>query len=911
MLGLVFAAACGPTQPKFAITHVEKRARLDNGLRMVIMPDTTTPLVQVDVRYEVGSAEDPPGKAGLAHLVEHMMFQHRFGAPDVPIEQRKPTFEMLPDVALRFNAYTNWDTTHYWLYSVKEDLESMLRLEAARMATGCDTIPKEQFEREREVVRNEIRQRTGTAEGQLYQAILDVAYPKDHAYSQMIGGNDAQLTNITFDDVCKFMKDYYLPSRATLIVTGNVDPQEVGKLIRYDFGAIPKGNPAPLRQVDPIKLSYAKKEIQLDIERTTIEIIFPLPAQNTDEFDAVGRMLFVLAGALSRFAEDWEFGDVNISPLGGAYAPILAVSVELKPGKSVDEALDYVWKALNVARRNTGIMLEKGFWESEQIAKIHYRQSVVESLESLSARAERIAEMVQFDKKVSFDSNQVFMYDYLDRIDSLDPSKYESVVRKVLDKDKAVVLVARANENGIKGDRRASLKFSAQTQDVREAKIDLTEAKRPLKAPQTDSILVKAERYQLRNGMKVVLLPYNGLPIVQARLMFDAGSAHEPEDKAGLADVATDLAIPGADAYAKTGVRIGGSAGMDTTVFASSGINIYLEVIIKGLERVIKTGDISQEGIERYQKRFREMFKRESYQRDYTYALELDKALYGAEHPYVTKGSPTPRTLDRIGHDAAIEFGRKHYTAQNATLIITGNFDLELAKRYIEENFGSWDKGRKDEPVTTAAAVRTEPEFIGVIGKDESPQMTVTIAYPGPAGIDGQQAARMVIEEMLNLRLAKIRTHLGSTYGAYAGRSTRRGPSAYQMGGAVDVARAGESLAYMREQIAALRAGQDFDEDFVLARRVVLKQLLAESTESYTLAGRLLGIASFGLEPDYYEKLTRYVAAVSPAQVKALLQSELDPSKEIVACMAGRAALEKAFAEAGIKAFRLVEPAKK
>ena len=66
----LLAAACGPAQPKFAITHVEKRARLDNGLRMVIMPDSTTPLVQVDVRYEVGSKEDPPGKAGLAHLVD-------------------------------------------------------------------------------------------------------------------------------------------------------------------------------------------------------------------------------------------------------------------------------------------------------------------------------------------------------------------------------------------------------------------------------------------------------------------------------------------------------------------------------------------------------------------------------------------------------------------------------------------------------------------------------------------------------------------------------------------------------------------------------------------------------------------------------------------------------------------------
>src|SRR5688572_9365543 len=88
---------CGPTAaPKFAITHVEKRATLDNGLRLIVVPDTTTPLVEVHVRYEVGAKEDPPGKAGLAHLVEHMMFQHRFGAKETPLENRPPTFMVLP-----------------------------------------------------------------------------------------------------------------------------------------------------------------------------------------------------------------------------------------------------------------------------------------------------------------------------------------------------------------------------------------------------------------------------------------------------------------------------------------------------------------------------------------------------------------------------------------------------------------------------------------------------------------------------------------------------------------------------------------------------------------------------------------------------------------------------------------------
>src|SRR5262245_27028971 len=85
---------CTPTPPKYTIHYTEIRYTLDNGLRFVIVPDKNTPMVHVAVRYQVGANEDPPGKAGLAHLVEHMMFQHR------PIEgNNTPTFEIIPQVA--------------------------------------------------------------------------------------------------------------------------------------------------------------------------------------------------------------------------------------------------------------------------------------------------------------------------------------------------------------------------------------------------------------------------------------------------------------------------------------------------------------------------------------------------------------------------------------------------------------------------------------------------------------------------------------------------------------------------------------------------------------------------------------------------------------------------------------------
>ncbi|HEY4178618.1 MAG TPA: insulinase family protein, partial [Kofleriaceae bacterium] len=106
----VLLGSCSPEAPRFAFKTAERRGVLkSNGMRFVIMPDPSTELVEVDVHYDVGSREDPQGKAGLAHLVEHLMFQPRPDGPNTP-----PIFQTLLDMASFMNAFTNWDSTHYW-----------------------------------------------------------------------------------------------------------------------------------------------------------------------------------------------------------------------------------------------------------------------------------------------------------------------------------------------------------------------------------------------------------------------------------------------------------------------------------------------------------------------------------------------------------------------------------------------------------------------------------------------------------------------------------------------------------------------------------------------------------------------------------------------------------------------------
>ena len=897
----VVVGSCTPTDPKYAITYAEKRGVLNaNGLRFVIVPDKSTQLVEVDVRYEVGSKEDPEGKAGLAHLAEHLMFQLKPDGEGTP-----PLMHFVNQLSTFFNAYTNWDSTHYMTTARAENVEELLKIEAMRLFYGCQTISEDEFLREREVVRNEIRQRGGTAEGLIPQLVLSSVYPKGHAYERMIGGDDKQLTSITLQDACDFIGKYYVPERATVIVAGGVDYEKTAAAIEKWFGKLERKTPGARKTVEPVTVTPGKEEIELDIERNVVAVSWALPPTNTKEGEAANYGIFNAFLRTAIKAEEYDFAySVQPAILGGQEAPCFSILIELKSMSRLGEALEFVWKGARQAHRG----YDDVSWQEFDIRRKQSKADYIASLESLFARTNQIGELVQFEKEVSFDSSEEYIIHALNKYDSYDGGLIARSVKKYLDPDRAKVVVFKASESGIKGDVRADVKFQTKSHDKAvEPEVDPREAKRPLKVAAELKALDSAIRYEMGNGLDVILMPVDGgMPIVSAALTFDVGTAHH--DNPLIPEYAAEMLFTSLldEATRKTGVNIDGSANEDQTFFRTRAINIYLDVVIKGLERHINSGEYSQESIESRQKSYRGYYGTKEAQVNLEFQRQFLGAMYGDDHPYATVALPDHAR--GFGVDALNSFRRSHYTAGNATLIVAGNFDPEKAKGLISDAFGSWGKDRVDEPVKPDPRPRTGPEYIGVIAK-ERPQMLVQIGFPAPAGVDGEEGARRVLTEMMNSRMGDIRFKLGSTYGTYAGRDTRLGPSAYVMGGTVDATRAGESLKAMREGIQMLRDGGDqWDIDFVRARRSLITQLLGESTVSQSLVGSLWTIDKYGLDIGFYNKLLQTIAAVSPAQVKALIARELDPQKEIVVLMADKETLEKAFADAGITDTKLVEP---
>jgi zinc protease len=905
-LALGSCAAEGPKKYSFKLP--EYHGNVDsNGLRVIILPDPSTDLVEIDVRYEVGGNEDPDGKHGIAHMVEHIMFQQK-PIPDQP--DQPPLFAVLQQLSLYTNAYTTWDTTHYQNLVTADNVEAILAIEAARMSLGCKTVSNEQFEREREVVRNEYRQNWSTPQMQALLKIRQAAYPPDHPYYGDVIGNDAELSSIQLADICKFMEDYYTPSRATLIIAGNVTQEQVLPLIGKYFGGIPKRDAKPRRAVAPITLKRKVVTHEMDVDDTMVAYVWAMPAKFSEDWAAASYARNVVMGLAASDADEWEFatGFTGVSDDGGLtghVAPIFGVVISLRDAGDVDKAVDTLDRAAKRAYR----FFDEAQDFDENIAR--EKADLLMSVESLNDRTDMFGDFAQFDPEGGY------FLGALKRLDAVSTGDIRSAAKRIFDPGKAVIVVIKKKKGAEGMGKRAPMKFSAATADDRNGTVvDPAEAQQRIKV--TAQKRAPLTRFKLGNGMQVVLAPRElGLPLMGVSLMFRVGYAHEPREKAGLArTAATELRPPGIDMGAggevqsanvlgRIGAHTDSGVTADTTTFDAVGLNIYDEVLIKGMERWIKAGEYDQEAIESRRKYLGFSLRNKSAAAQDKFSRAFAAATVGTDHPYASTGQPTLESLGHFGRDAAMAWKNAHYTPGNATLVVTGRFDPVAVEKLIRDNFGSWTGGSSVKPISPP----TPPTAMTVMGVDNEPtaSATVRVAFAVPSAMDGQYGARLILAEMLSGRMKTIREKLGSSYGVGAGLRISLAGGAYIIGGQIDMDRLGVSLRAIQDGIESLRKGEDFDAEFARARRVVLKQQLTSSSTVSEILGDLLTIVTFGLSDSYYDKLAQMIGATSPEQVKSLIEVELAPAHEVLGVMGERAKVDKAFAEAGLGGAKWVD----
>ncbi|CAN5313099.1 hypothetical protein BH23GEM2_BH23GEM2_00660 [soil metagenome] len=243
--------APAPTAAESPVPRIDfERYTLDNGLTVILHEDHSTPIVAVNVWYHVGSGDELPGRTGFAHLFEHIMFM---GSQSVPVGQ----FDVLLESAgADNNGSTSNDRTDYYQTMPSNALPLSLWLEADRMGFLLPTMDQEKLDLQREVVKNERRERVDNVPyGRASEMLRAALFPADHPYSWPIIGSMADLDAATLDDVINFFRTYYAPNNATVTIAGAFSPDSARAWVARYFGDIPRG-PAITRRasVPPIVL---------------------------------------------------------------------------------------------------------------------------------------------------------------------------------------------------------------------------------------------------------------------------------------------------------------------------------------------------------------------------------------------------------------------------------------------------------------------------------------------------------------------------------------------------------------------------------------------------------------------------------------------------------------------------------
>jgi len=226
---------------------------LSNGLEVILHEDHSDPIVAVATMMHVGSSREKPGKTGFAHFFEHMSFND---SENVPVGANR---KMIPEWGGSRNGGTWSDGTVYYEVVPKDAFEKILWIDSDRFGYMINTVTEAALEREKQVVKNEKRQRVDNAPyGYTDEIIRTNLYPEGHPYNWTVIGQLPDLQAATIDDVKEFYNQYYGAGNASLVIAGDIDVAETKKLVEQWFGEIPAGPEVEALAPKPVKLPETK-----------------------------------------------------------------------------------------------------------------------------------------------------------------------------------------------------------------------------------------------------------------------------------------------------------------------------------------------------------------------------------------------------------------------------------------------------------------------------------------------------------------------------------------------------------------------------------------------------------------------------------------------------------------------------
>lgn len=801
LLCAVSVTACACAAERVSVEIPYQSTVLENGLTVIVHEDRKAPIVAVNIWYHVGSKDERPGRAGFAHLFEHLMFNGSEHFND-------DWFKAMERVgATGMNGTTGEDRTNYFQEVPRDALAFALWMESDRMGHLLGALTQERLDEQRGVVLNEKRQGDNQPYRIAWRLITQNAWPAGHPYSWEVIGSEEDLKAATLEDTRAWFKDFYGPANAVLVIAGDVDTQEAVTLARRAFGHIPPGDPVQRHTAYVAKrIGTHRMTAQDRVPQARLYKVWNIPPYGTAE----GNLLSVAAGILAegkmsrlyrRLVHDGQLAtDVNawadLREIAGQFMIVATVRF----GVSVDEIERVI---------------------DEEVSRLITEGPGTDELQRFKAGFE--ADFVRGCERVGGFGGKS---DVLARNAVLtgEPAYYKTLLRDTLG----------ATRTAVRDTARAWLADGAFVLTVepfpayRAATNGMDRSTVPFPTLKPQPRLPAFQRATLANGLRVILAERHDMPLAQMTLLIPSGFAADRGGVAGTASLTAEMLDEGTrhrDALALSaelealGARLGTGCGPDAVTVSLNTLMRHLDKAVEIFADVVVNPTFPESEFKRLQQQRLAAIQREKSDPNGVALRVLPRLMFGADHPYAVplSGNGDEAGVAALTRDDLQRFYAQWFRPEQATLTVAGAVTLERLLPILERRFGAWRAmsdcggGLPFEGLDTAMATAARASALYVIDRPGAAQSVIVAGCPAAAKRETDEAAIQVMNAILGGAFtSRINMNLREdkhwSYGARTSLLDMAGERAFLCSTSVQADKTAAALRELKQDVLGLQA---------------------------------------------------------------------------------------------------------
>lgn len=894
----VSAAGEPQSQARFSIPF-EKYA-LPNGLDVILHVDPSDPVVAVAIQYHVGSNREKPGKTGFAHLFEHMMFQE---SENVPQDQ---FFRKIQNAGGTLNGGTNKDGTVYYEVVPKNALEMILWMESDRMGYLINTVTQPAFANQQNVVQNEKRQNYDNRPYGHRGYVLDKNfYPVGHPYSWQTIGEMKDVYNATVEDVREFHRTYYVPNNATLVIAGDIEPDQVKPLVEKYFGEIPGGKKVEDLKPAPVTLPRTVKLYHEDNFATMPQLT--MAWATGEQYSPDSYALSILAQLLSDgkkaplynvlVKEKQLTSQVRAFNMAQELAGQFQVNVNANAGMSLAEVEKSVFGAFE--------RFEKEGISENDLTKIKagLETMMYNQMNSVLGKSFQLARYNEYAGDPGYLTRELAAYQAV-TIDDVQ-RVYERYIKGKHYVATSFVprgMVALAAEGSVKAGVveekiTEALEVKTGTGGIEEKAVrtpsSFDRSIEPPLGPDPEVTLPMVWTAHYKNGLKAWGIRNSELPLVQCSLVLDGGHLLDPAGKEGLASFLSAMMTEGTrnktpqeleEIIALLGARISVSAGTETITLNVTTLARNFEKTMQLVEEILLEPRFDEEQFALVKNRMISNLKRNAANPNYLAANALRQLVYGREHILATDAEGTLASVTSITPGDLRDFYAAAFSPSVARLHVAGDVDGKRVKKAIASLVKKWKPFPVKLPEVTLPVkpVNSGIYFVDVPGAKQS---VIQIGGPGfPRTSDDFFPASVVNYKLGgsfngNLNLI-LREEKGFTYGARSAFSGGRRYGEFSASSSVRSTATLESLQIFRDEMDKYTR-EISPEDVLFTRNALIRSNAREFETLQAKLGMLENISGFGKPVDYIRQEQEFIRSLTPVSHVSLAKRYIRPENMV------------------------------